>query len=136
MQSVTLVAVMLAALSACGGKGGAPAAGRTAVVVPAPASDDPPAPPCTAADTVASWSTNTGSDFESITIDEAGTFTSYLHDRPFYVGTWSLADGALDLRTADGTVLRIADVRCQYTALTGTTDGAPVVWTAIQDGAI
>lgn len=127
------LAVVVLALAACGGK---PSSGGTAVVGPDPSTADAPAPPCTAADVVADWSTNSGSDFESITIEEGGRFSSYLHDRPFYLGTWRLDGGTLILSTDDGTTIEIADARCQYTNLTGTTDGAAVKWTAIQPGAI
>ncbi len=130
LRVVLVVLVAPVALAACGGKGARPAG--------APASDtaEAPAPPCTATDVVASWGANAGSDFEEITVAEDGGFSSYLHERPFYQGRWTLADGALILTTADGVTIRIDDVRCQYTSLTGRSDGATVEWTAIQPGAM
>lgn len=67
---------------------------------------------------------------------EDGGFASYLHARPFYQGRWTLAEGALILTTADGVTIRIDDVRCQDTSLTGRSDGGSVEWTAIQPGAM
>ncbi len=49
---------------------------------------------------------------------------------------WTLADGALILTTDDGVTIRVDDVRCQYTSLTGRSDGGSVEWTAIQPGAM
>ncbi len=126
-------ALVLVVAAACGGKAAAPAA---VGVVSGDDTADAPAPPCTAADVVASWSARSGSDFEEITVEDGGAFTTYLHERPFASGRWTLVDGALVLTATDGTVDRIDDVHCQYTDLTGTREGAHVLWTAIQPGAM
>lgn len=123
MRSLSLIAV---ALVACGGS----SAPRTAET-PAPATPVAVDAPCTAADLAGSWDGG-DADFESITIDADGTFMSYLHDRPFYVGASTLADGTLELRAEGGTVITVADARCQDAVMTGTTDGAPARWTAIR----
>lgn len=135
MNPRALVAIIVITVGACGGKA-TPAAttpGGASASTPASASggDATATPSCTADDVVGSWTADTGADFESITIEADGTFSSYLHDRPFDGGNWLLQDGTLSLMN-DGTAsVDIADARCQDGVLTGTSDGAPVHWTAL-----
>lgn len=118
------------ALAACGGSSASRPAEPAEPDVLAALVDNPA--PCTAADLAGSWDGGEHADFESITIEADGTFMSYLHDRPFYVGAWTLADGTLELRAEGGTVITVADVQCEAGGLSGTSDGAPSRWARIR----
>ena len=74
-----------------------------------------------------SWRSESGSDFETISLDADGRFASFLHDRPFTSGTWAIVDGAVVLTAADGTVTRVEGARCA-SQLFGQAGGAEVRW--------
>ncbi|MFH1286320.1 MAG: hypothetical protein ABII02_01030 [Candidatus Magasanikbacteria bacterium] len=42
-----------------------------------------------------SWYILDGGDAEEIILESDGTFSTFLHDRPFEIGTWSYEDGIM-----------------------------------------
>jgi hypothetical protein len=115
-------AILLTVLAACGAKP-APPSPPSNVADPV----DESAAPCTAESVAGDWVTESGSDFEDITLGADGSFISHLHARPFTTGNWALDGGALVLTGADNTVLRIEGVRCGA-HLAGNTDEDDVDW--------
>lgn len=107
------LAAVLLAVAACGG-------GKTSSAGGTPATDAPPPPEggrvaalaCTSETASGDWRTATGSDFETITLNADGSFSSFLHDRPFSTGTWRVDAGAVVLESSDGATTRIEGARC------------------------
>ncbi len=83
---------------------------------------------------VGSWKA-TGAGFHQITLNADGTFSSFLHQRPFASGTWKLvkADGEyrLVLSSAAGNDT-LHGVRRDKQGLVVHVDGAAVVWQPIR----
>ncbi|HVV88140.1 MAG TPA: hypothetical protein VHE35_34100 [Kofleriaceae bacterium] len=125
---------LLLALAACGGSSAAPKAPTpTPPTAPTPPVSSGGTAPCTAEAVAGSWSTDQGSDFEEITLEAGGAYSTYLHDRPFESGHWALDGGALVLTGDSGSTTRIDGARCgDY--FTGSTDGNDVTWTPIHAG--
>ncbi len=86
----------------------------TLVVSTTTSSDVSDADKALAHDVVGFWEGGPGS--EEIDIYEDGTFSSFLHDHPFYSGTWKIDHGALVL--SDSTELH------RYTNITRESDGS------------
>ena len=128
-RSAIASSILFLVIGACGGKA-KPAGGGGAAPDPGHAA----AAPCKADDVAGSWTADKGSDFEEITIEAGGTFATYLHERPFASGTWSLDGATLVLTNDDGTSTRVDGASCA-TGLSGTTGGAAVEWSRIQPGA-
>lgn len=83
-------------------------------------------------DIVGSWKTD-GGDFQEITIDADGEWSSFLHSRPFYSGTWSLSSGTLTLTSeAAGAPMTFAKITLTDEGITGEYQGKPATWTRIK----
>jgi hypothetical protein len=83
----------------------------------------------TSAQVVGSWK-SPGLDCESITFAADGTFSSYLHDRPFDEGRWELTGTTLVIKGNAGAE-RVTDLTRKGKRLTGKLGGKRVVWTRI-----
>lgn len=93
----------------------------------------PPAPKLSKADVVGDYTTD-GGDFEEVSLDEDGTFRSFLHARPFYSGTWTLDGTTLTLETDDGTKIVVTEVATTDAGLEGKLDtGNKTAWKRIKD---
>lgn len=58
--------------------------------------------PVEADELVGGWLTVLGPDFEEIDFNEDGTFSTFLHERPFQQGYWEMTDGEGLLLEVDG----------------------------------
>ena len=113
---------------------------RPAAAPPVNAGGEPVAPepggrvaarPCTAETAAGDWVTETGSDFEEISLEADGSFHSHLHARPFTSGRWTVADGAVVLEGDDGSTVRIDGARCA-TQLFGAEGDQAVRWNRLE----
>jgi hypothetical protein len=99
----------------------------------APAPDGQPAAPAALQnkDVVGSFKTD-GGDFEEITINADGTWSSYLHSRPFYSGTWTLSESTLTLTSeAAGAPMVFAEITVTDKGIEAKKNGKKVQWARV-----
>lgn len=135
MRISTLLCAL--AVTACSGNqpSSSPAATAPPPAEPAPAAEPPtPEPPAIAdEDVVGSWRT-TGTDFEELTIEAGGSWSSFLHGRPAYSGTWTLEGRSLTL--ASGAVdepMVLSEIAVAGDRIEGVFQSQKVTWTKIPE---
>jgi hypothetical protein len=131
-----LIGLCLAASTACGSAAPRPSSApppSPEPTAPPPAEpEDAKAPALDPATLVGSYKTE-GTDFEELTLEADGSWSSFLHARPLYSGTWRYADGVLSLGAGnvDEPIVLRGATQTAGGGLAGEFRGKPVTWARI-----
>jgi hypothetical protein len=94
----------------------------------------PTAPAVAKAQLVGGWNVTSGAGFEEITLHADGTYSTFLYQKPFIDGTWTLVGNTLSLTATPDPALS-ASYTVQSLAngtLTMKSGSTPAVWKKIQ----